>query len=179
MRGKKVTELGYGISVIGLIIGWLAIVISGYILSSDAAEKDINANFNLINAIKFILSFTWTNVCLACCLSSTMGELLRSTFSSTKRSPRILSAILRGFCVYLAIIVGQVVIAGDFKLPIESAVTTPGSVPALQGFYFRVVAATSFGSFIMGFKPVAFLNLMNKIATRMGVPNDEDEAASE
>jgi len=166
----KVTSKGFsGLIIVALFFAWIILICLGSIINSQASLDELNNRFSYSSALIFLLSWTWSNVCIASCLSSMLGEAFRVKDSVKEIHIKWLSAGLRGFFVFLTAMAGQLVILGKIDMPQSGGISVP------QGFYFRIVGACSLVSFIVGFRPRIILKLFEKIAEQLETHSDKDK----
>jgi hypothetical protein len=150
--------------ILCLLLFWLVLLVIGSeiqaSLYTEALREDRLGIFLWFPL--FFFSWTWTNVCVACCLSSLIGEVLRGLNSSRDHPIDWLSAPIRGFFVFLLLIAGQIVIVGGLSTP--SATGAPDQVQVSQ--YFRIFATASLISFLIGYRPELLLKFVDTLTKR-------------
>ena len=182
--------------VIGGIVVWLVLILVGTHVSSDGAYWDYLV-FGRDPSRLFMLfvAWTWTNTCMACCICSTVGEALRAYNATTRVTVEWIPGITRGFFIYLCLLTGQLIIAGGVapaavplvdwdsagrgsKYPLTQSFGDGSVLAVPPSNYFRVVSAGSLASFIVGYRPMAFLALVAKLSAQLS-PEKTARAAND
>lgn len=125
-----------------------------------------------------LFCFTPSNLALLCCSAGMLGAMGRRVVLSTPRnqdaidsSYPLLSAILRGFFVYLSVISGLLVLLEN---PILGTVS--------PGQYIRFAGLLSLMSFFVNYDPSLFAALLDRVRDRMeettGRPAPSEESPS-
>lgn len=113
--------------------------------------------------IVVIFCFTPSNLALLCCTAGMLGAMGRRVVLSTQRNRDtvdqtfpVLSAILRGFFVYLTVISGILVLLEN---PILGTMS--------PGQYIRFAGLLSLLSFFVNYDPSLFVALLDRVRDRM------------
>ena len=153
-----------GASVVALIL-WIALLACGITISSKPFIDGIAKATSLLSLnvlgdlLVVMLCHTATNSAMCCCLAAFLGVIGARAIPSgdprirtaSDRSTSYASAITRGFFVYLIIQSGAIILSTD-----------PVFTTTLEG-YVRLAALSSLISFAVGFNPLLFQNLMNRV----------------
>lgn len=140
------------------ILAWIVLFGVGISQDSSAALQSLWTSFRFLTLMKFIVTWTWSNVLFLAIFASFAGELGR--ISGDIQRPNLVSAAARGFFIFLALIAGQLVFNGTLSVdpkPYNQVlfVTEPR--------YFRVAAFSSLLAFMAGYNPVFFSSLVSRI----------------
>jgi hypothetical protein len=123
-----------------------------------------------------LFCFTPTNLALVCCFAGVLGAMGRRVVLAAERDrgPHdhtfpFLSAVLRGFFVYLAVISGILVL-------LENPILGTAS----PGQYIRFAGLLSLTSFFVNYDPTMFVSLLNRVRDQMqqDPENDEDDVST-
>jgi hypothetical protein len=157
-----------GLSVLS-VAGWVFVFTAGVTMSSlpyrNLLENGKSATEIGMALLAVLLTFTPPNVAILCCVSGVIGEQTRrlsrrreSNLSRVDTAPRgpIASALLRGFCVFIAILAGVLVLSG-------SQIITPS-----QDQYVRLAGTGSLLAFLAGFRPRLVAQLLKRVASMFG-----------
>jgi hypothetical protein len=138
---------------------WIVVLLAGTLVNSQP-YRDAFAAFGglasvVVNGLKVTITYTLTNVCVLCLIASLLGmvgakaklgaDSDHETGSDTT-SPRI-SALLRGFFVYLALIAGVLVMSDS---PIAPS----------QVQYVKLAGLMSLTGFVVNYRPTLFGELL-------------------
>ncbi len=172
---KKITHLSQSELLLGLvaILAWFGVFIGGSIISTEPYRRNLE-NFDSVgstigNALVICTFWTITNVGVLSCVASLLGALGgRSQFTiqtelhdALTEAPypkfdRVLatyyvSAIMRGFGIYVLVLAGLLVLA------------TESLVSPTQASYVRLAPTISIISFYAGYDPSLFAGLLGRV----------------
>lgn len=181
-RDLATWEGGLAIVIVTL---WALIFVLGIVVDSQALRgvvaKDFAAghvDLETLSAIVFVMvCYTVPNIALLCICASVLGSIGRSARLAMEKDqdPRdevspYLSAVIRGFFIYLVVLSGLLVLDGN-----------PLSSPD-AGHYFRLAGLLSLLSFVASYNPGVFSGLLTRAAgvvnpVPQGRPGDSPQAA--
>ena len=116
-----------------------------------------------LNALLFVITWTWTNLLLMSCVASLIGEFGRIHITDEKNAGckiNIIGALIRGFFIYFFILAGQLVLEG--QLPLPSSGLEAKDTTLLQMTYFRLAFVSTLFGFVVGYRPSFFNDMLNK-----------------
>src|SRR5262245_50961505 len=150
------------------VAAWVVVFTAGVTVSSqpyrDLLENGKSALELGMALLATLFTFTPPNVAILCCVSGVIGEQTRrmsrraNNPSGVDAAPRgpLSSALLRGFCVFIAILAGVLVLSG-------SQLIAP-----TQDQYVRLAGTGSLFAFLAGFRPKLVAQLLTRVASMFG-----------
>ena len=151
------------------VVGWVVVFTVGVTMSSqpyrDLLETGRSALEIGMALLATLFTFTPPNVAILCCVSGVIGEQTRRLSRRSRVDPGagarairgpLSSALLRGFCVFTAILAGVLVLSG-------SQLIAPS-----QDQYVRLAGTGSLFAFLAGFRPRLVAQLLTRVASMFG-----------
>lgn len=167
----------YTVYLIISMFVWIILFILGISINSSFYIDSISSSelFGIIKNIAVILiSWTWSNVLILSCLSSSIGELGRQ-IGDKEDDFNLRTSITRGFFVFLGVAMGQLVIAGGYNPSNESQLYYNIS----QGAYFRIACFISLISLLFGYNPRLFFSWIHRLEKLTGIRGNKDNSSHE
>lgn len=151
----------YAVYLVLSIVLWMVLFTFGVHVNTRPIRNNWGSTgtISLINFLVILLCWTWSNLMILCCTCAVIGELGRTFVSSRSKIINIRSAIIKGFLVYLLALTGQLVAVGT--LPGDYNQTNP--LLMIDAAYFRFAGFVSLISFMVGYSPRLFSNMMERI----------------
>lgn len=140
---------------------WIGIFLAGTLVNSQPYRQEFTKLEGLVRTIvlgtKVAATYTLTNVCILCLLASLLGMVAAKARlgtdaerpADTDRTAPGISALLRGFFVYLALIAGVMVLS---ETPTEPS----------QNQYVKLAGLMSLTGFVVNYHPALFGRLLAK-----------------
>jgi hypothetical protein len=157
--GGQMTVLQHGTMAVTVLV-WLGMFLVGTMVNSApyrARFASLGGSFGEIVSDGLIvgITYTLTNIGLLCLLASVLGSLgaTANLGADGEADPErdttapLVSAILRGFLIYLALLAGVLILG-----------TTPAEPTQTQ--YVRLAGVTSFLGFAVSYRPELFAGLL-------------------
>lgn len=151
------------------VAAWVFVFTAGVTISSQPYRNVLeNGRFATeigMALLATLLTFTPPNVAILCCVSGVIGEQTRRLSRRREGNPDgphaaphgpLASALLRGFCVFIAILAGVLVLSG-------SQIISP-----TQDQYVRLAGTGSLFAFLAGFRPRLVAQLLTRVASMFG-----------
>ena len=185
-RGDRDIGTAKGILLAGIVLClflWIAFFTAGLLVNTadyrrEIAESDYRC-WKLSSWVIVLTCFTPTNVAILCGLAGLLGALGDQVTlgadsegkAISDRSHPFLSALVRGFFVYIVLISGTFVLLPDpFPDPTLAGSPIEYSDSALRELYIRLAGLVSLASFAVSYNPRIFTSTLRKIAN-VGDPN--------
>jgi hypothetical protein len=136
-----------------------------FIFGVHVNTRVIRDNFSLNGYISFwellvlLFCWTWSNLLILCCISAIIGELGHGFFLSGVRLTNYRGAIVKGFFIYLLALTGQLVIIGTVSMPARES---QDPTMLYQASYFRLSSFVSLVSFLVGYSPRLFIQMIER-----------------
>lgn len=160
------------------VAGWVCVFTAGVTVSSQPYRNLLDNGKSALELgmalLATLLTFTPPNVAILCCVSGVIGEQTRRLSRrrgidrvGSPAAPRgpLSSALLRGFCIFIAILAGVLVLSG-------SQLIAP-----TQDQYVRLAGTGSLFAFLAGFRPRLVAQLLMRAASMFGGEKADREAA--
>lgn len=143
---------------------WFALLIAGSFIGTEPERAKLAGDGPLVEKVLalavILFCYTGTNIALLCCLASVMGGLFRRQREEARGRTEttlfpvlILSMVFQGFLIYLVIVAGVIAFGGW-----RGFVSEPQ-----QDQYIRLAATASLISFMVGYSPSLFNNLLRRL----------------
>ena len=148
-----------------LIFIWLSFFVNGAFNNSKEIFLKFEDSNGIIQSLKLVFlllcTWTWSNLLILSCLASLMGEFGRIAMTNSRKY-NLIAALIRGFFIYLFIVAGQLIVAGNIQLPQDY---NPTGDEIMQA-YVRLAMVCSLFGFAVGFKPTFFEGFLDKFIGR-------------
>lgn len=162
--------------IVSCLLLWIVLFSAGLLVNTERYRKEIAnsgpEDWETWPWVVVLTCYTPTNVAILCSVSGLLGALgakvrlgvdTEEQESSDNTHP-FLSALVRGFFVYIGLISGTLLLLPDpFPDPSLNGSPIMYSESALRELYIRLAGLVSLASFVVSYDPKLFTSTLTKI----------------
>ena len=161
-----------GLKVLSFLCLWIIFFAAGLVIDTSPYRKKMADSkcWSISSSLVVLTCYTPTNVAVLCCLAGLLGALGSQVKLGPDSAPQegfdktnpLLSALIRGFLVYIVLISGTLILLPD-PFPDPSISGSVHDKSNIRELYIRLAGLVSLVSFVVSYNPKIFVTVLKKI----------------